>query len=205
VRFAVRASSTCWAPRQKWLQTRERAARKRELRLRAGNTAECRIRLGGLRGDLVTGHAELGLHAAQLSARLLDLQPIRFRVDGEQHLAGVHQLVVADIEADDTAADVGRHMNQVRLQIGIVGARTTPEALRRQHSQHDQRTQHRGREQNAKKLPQSRHGTGSRLSRSLARVFPPPQPGRWSSPLKPLRVRLPNSIPPEPGELASRL
>jgi len=48
----------------------------------------------------------------------------------------VHRLVVADVELDDPAADVGRHVNEVGLQVGVVGARPLVDPARCQHPGH---------------------------------------------------------------------
>jgi hypothetical protein len=65
---------------------------------------------------------ELRFQAAHCRASLVHAHSVWVRVDPEEHVALVHFLVVAHVELDDAAADVGRHVNQVGLQIGIVGA-----------------------------------------------------------------------------------
>jgi len=54
---------------------------------------------------------------------LVHAHSVWVRIDPEQHVAFAHRLVVAHAELDDPAADVGRHVYEVGLQIGIVRAR----------------------------------------------------------------------------------
>ena len=63
------------------------------------------------------------LQAAHRRASLVHAHSVWFRVDPEQHVALAHRLVVAHVELDDPAADVRRQVDEVGLQIGIVGAR----------------------------------------------------------------------------------
>ena len=76
-----------------------------------------------LRRDLVGGQGEPCLEALYRRASLIHAHPVWVGVDPEQHIALAHRLVVTDVELDDPAADVRRHVDKVGLQIGVVGAR----------------------------------------------------------------------------------
>ena len=47
-------------------------------------------------------------------------------VETKQHLAGLHHLIIGDIDFGDAAGDVGTDQNARGLDIGIVGRDVTP-------------------------------------------------------------------------------
>ena len=118
------------------LQPPQRARSESPLRLGAADAAFGGAGLGGLRRDLVGGQGKLRFQPAYRRASLVHPQSVRLRVDPEQHLALAHRLVVAHVELDDPAADVRRHVDEVGLQIGIVGARPLVDPTRCQDHGH---------------------------------------------------------------------
>jgi len=82
---------------------------------------------------------------------------VRFRVDPEEHVASVHCLVVAHVELDNPAADIGRHVNEVGLQIGVVGARSLIDPARNECSGHQEAGQREEADQNPKSLAKGQH------------------------------------------------
>jgi len=104
------------------------------LRLGAADAARGGIGLGGLRRDLVGGEPELCLQALYRRTSLVHAHSVWVRVDPEQHVALAHRLVVAYVELDDPAADIRRQVNEVGLEIGVVGARPLVDPARCEHT-----------------------------------------------------------------------
>src|SRR5437763_7329728 len=68
-----------------------------------------------------------------------------------------HCLVVAHLELDDPAADVGRHVHKVGLQIGVVGARPLVDPARCKHPGHEHAGQREDAHQDAERLANRQH------------------------------------------------
>ena len=150
------------------LQPPQRARSESPLRLGAADAAFGGTGLGGLRRDLVGSQGKLRLQAAHRRASLVHPHSVRFRVDPEHHVALAHRLVVAHVELDDPAADVGRQVDEVGLQIGIVSAWPLIDPARCEDYGHQEADQRDEADQDAERLSKSQHRS----------VTEPEQPGK---------------------------
>ncbi len=89
------------------------------LRLRIGDLARCRQFLGlGLPvGGTQLLDTEPRVGDSGIGLRESDL--VGFGVDGEQHVAFLHRLVVGNVHFDDAAGDIGRDRKRRLLQVGV--------------------------------------------------------------------------------------
>ena len=67
------------------------------------------------------GLRNLGQRLAALGHGLLQLCMLRPRVDIHQWLAGAHALIIIDTDGQDLAGDLGRNMDDVRIDECIIG------------------------------------------------------------------------------------
>ena len=84
-------------------------------------------------------------------------------------------MVVAHLELDDPAADVGRHVHKVGLQIGVVGARPLVDPARCKHPGHEHAGQREDAHQDAERLANRQHRLVTEPKQRL--VTEPKQPG----------------------------
>src|SRR5262249_62169301 len=90
-------------------------------------------------------------------ASLFRANPVRLRVNPKQHVALAYRLVVADVEFDDTTADLRSHVDKIRLQIGVVRARSLVDPARYEQSGHKDTDQRHHADQGAQCLAEPRH------------------------------------------------
>ena len=97
---------------------------------------------GGLRRNLASHDGELSFQPLHCGAGLIHAKLVRLWVDLEEHLAFLDLLVVEHIKLDDAAADLRGHIDDVRLNKGVVRAWSLIGPARYEHSSHDDAYQH---------------------------------------------------------------
>lgn len=115
-----------------WCQTRQRALREIQARLRARNTAPARIGMRNLGFHLCSLDRKLGLEVMQLCERLVTSVLIWLLINDVEHLVAMDALIVAYRQFRDPTADVWRHVYDIGPQVSIIGTGTVVQAFCRQ-------------------------------------------------------------------------
>ncbi len=112
-----------------------RAARRRPGRAATSLCARADVGLAG--GDLRLQRAVVDVHRAHLAHRLRELRlgllerDLRVgRIELDQRLAGLDEVGVVGVDRDDGARDLRRHLDDVALHVGVVGALVVVEVER---------------------------------------------------------------------------
>ena len=112
---------------------------------------------GSLRRNLACRDGELCFQRLHISAGLIHAKLVRLWVDLEEHLAFLDLLIVEHVECDDAAAYLRRHIDDVRLNGGVIGARPFIRSTGYEHSSDDDDDQRDKADEDAQQSADCRH------------------------------------------------